>query len=108
MILSPPVGIVRGQKGVNMYVVVWDNGKDASDSVGEYTDLDIAKETAYDILNGWMESAADADDEEWNSMIENAYAYVAEYDPTTEDYPPVWEPSDDELEDIGWVKRGEE
>lgn len=95
--------------------VIWDNEHccDGFDSVS----LAQAKQDVLDLLLEWMcqqssewESAEPNEDEaiDWDYMIYTCYAYVAKYNPDTDEYDEYWWPSDKDLERIGWVTKGEE
>lgn len=91
-----------------MYHVLWDNGVEACGALDtKFDDLFYAKQACYMCYQGWMESMADASAKDWNWMIFSAYAYVAVHDEEVDAYISVWEPSDKDLEDIGWVERKE-
>lgn len=89
-----------------MYHVLWDNGFEACDSVRKtFDNLFEAKQVCYEIYNDWIESMLNKSADDWNYMIYNAYAYVAIYDEENDSYESVWEPSDKDLAEIGWVEK---
>ena len=102
--ITRPEPIVR-----KPYIVVYDTDN-FCDSYG-CGSLDEAKDFALEMLINWM--AAERD--EWKSkepteeecerfdyMIENCSVEVCEYNPATDEYDEVWNPSDEDLERIGW------
>lgn len=65
-----------------------------------------AKETVMDILSNWMEACMVdhfGDPDEWNRMIMECTAWVEEYEEDTDYAEDIWYPSDEALEQIGWV-----
>lgn len=70
-----------------------------------------AKEGAFDNYYWWMcevatwkdkDNPTDEEKEDWNYMIYNTSAWVKKYNPDTDEYEDYWNPSDEELEEIGW------
>lgn len=72
-----------------------------------FDDIESAKSAAIDILSSWLECSADMTDDEYNMMIENCHTFVEEYDRESDSLECVYEPSDNELDNIGWSYRGE-
>lgn len=103
--ISRPRPIVRAP-----YHVHWDtdNCCDACDCES----FEQAKEEALDILLEWMAEAqyswrsdtpTQEQAESWDYMIYSCGVSVARYDPWTDTYDTIWEPSQDELDEIGWT-----
>jgi len=76
-----------------------------------------AKQDTLDLLLNWMWQQSEEWDPEgptedqiidWDYMIYNCSAYVAKYNPDTDEYDEYWEPSDKDLARIGWVTKGED
>ena len=70
-----------------------------------------ARDAALDCLHEWMaqnmsgwkhDEPSDADKEWWDYMIYNNSVYVVKYNPETDEYETVWEPSYEDEESIGW------
>lgn len=89
------------------YMMLWDNDH-ACDGIG-YDSLGAAQASAEDTLLEWMcQTRAEWKDffnpteeelEDYNYMIYNCSAYVAEYNPDTDEYDEYWWPDNDT---IGW------
>ena len=108
--MSRPQPITRSP-----YIVVW-NTDDCIDSYG-CDSLGAAIASAEDTLVEWAcqqtaEWESDAptkeEAEDWNYMIYNCWVEVRQYNPKTDEYDTVWEPSDDDLELIGWKELPED
>jgi hypothetical protein len=89
------------------YYTYWDNGNHSCGQVGPFCTSRDAVNAAYDLLEGWMESANldEYDDDKWNTMIEDASVCVDQYDPETDSMLCYWEPTDSDLAAIGWIER---
>jgi hypothetical protein len=107
--ISTPEPIARAP-----FIVVWSNehtcdGYDA-DSLEEAQGFAIdtliewqAEESSnWSFLPDGTPTPTDEQVESWDYMIYNCYVYVKQYNPNTDEYETVWEPSDEELEEIGW------
>ena len=72
-----------------------------------------AKCDALDTLLMWMgeeysrwkdcENPTEEEKEDWDYMIYNCYVYVTQYNADTDEYEDYWYPSQEELDEIGWV-----
>lgn len=75
--------------------------------------LEEGKRACLDVLRQWMcdeliersepDRPTAEEIERWDHMIETCLVCVTEYDPESDDYDEVWEPSDEDLDGIGWV-----
>ena len=97
-----------------MYRVLWDTDN-CCDSF-ESPSFGQAKQDALDLLLEWesqemctWHSTRPLPDQidDWNYMIDNCCVEVIEYDDDSDEnceaYHTVWEPSDEDLKQIGWV-----
>ena len=108
--ISKPEPIIRKE-----YRVVYD-----TDSVCDGYDMDsyeTAKESALDILAEWAvqeratwasDTPTDEERERWDYMIYNCGAWVEKYNKITDEYQFEWEPSDLDVQCIGWLLYEEE
>ena len=104
--MSRPEPVKRGA-----WEVVW-NTEDCTD--GSYCDtFEQAKEAAMGIMAEWVrdeysrwESATPTkkDLESWEEMYFSCSVEVYKYDPATDEYEEYWEPSEEDLEAVGWVE----
>lgn len=113
--MSRPQPITRDQ-----FIVVWDTDS-CCDSYGAES-LEWAKESALDTLCEWMnEEVRDwkfspdgthlptqEQKDSWDYMIYNCWVEVRQYNPNTDEYDDIWEPSDDDLTELGWKTFAEE
>lgn len=107
--MSTPEQIVKAP-----FHVVW-NTDDCCDEY-DVESMECGKDSALDTLVNWMceeteewkfgpdgtPMPTEEQIESWDYMIFNCYVYVTKYNPEADEYETVWEPSDEELEDIGW------
>lgn len=84
------------------YTVVYDGGH-FIDGVGAES-LSEAKDIARDILRNWMEECVSVRD--WNQMVTECSVWVEANNGSTTGEA-VWEPSDEELVEMGWVEHEE-
>lgn len=113
--MSRPEPIAR-----DPFIVVWSTD-DCCDSYGCET-MEWAKGSALDTLLEWMNEEihdwkfspdgtplpTQEQKDSWDYMIYNCWVEVRKYNPRTDDYDDVWEPSDDELTELGWKTFEEE
>lgn len=107
--MSTPEPIVRAP-----FHVTWDT--DNCCDGYDVESLDAAKFSALDTMIEWMceetmewefkpdgtPAPTEEQIESWDYMIFNCCVSVTQYNPQTDEYETIWEPSDDELEEIGW------
>ncbi len=112
--ISRPCPIVRAP-----YRMVYD-GDSFIDGV-DFDTLDVAKNDALDTLIQWQSEEVehwsyDSDGimqptedeiESWDMMIANCSVWVEQYDPNTDEYETVWEPSYEDEKSVGWVEWSE-
>lgn len=109
--ISRPEPIKRSE-----YMVMWDTDS-CSDGYG-CDSLEMAQDSAIETLINWMMEEQSAwknpdaptaeEKENWNYMIYNCGVSVAKYNKITDDYDTVWEPSDFDVDRIGWLLWEEE
>ena len=85
------------------YCSVWDTDS-CCDGI-RFDTLEEAQEDVVSTYTVWMEECCNMSDEDWNYMINNWGAYVAKYNPETDEYEAYCYLSDEDLESIGWVER---
>ena len=117
LVLSKPKLIVR-----KPYMMVF-NTESCTDGI-EFDSLEAAKNDALDTLILWMteirqENKISSNDlstwsekakEDWDYMIYNCSVEVRKYDPKTDEYDfyePIWEPSYEDEEVVGWIPTDE-
>ena len=97
------------------YKMVWETEHEVDGT--DYATLEEAKACAIETLHSWMESQVidngypmnpkewnEEQIEEWDSMIYNCGVSVRDKTKyNDEDFGEIWEPSDEELKEIGWV-----
>lgn len=96
------------------FILVWDTDS-CCDSYGAES-LEAAKNDALDTLLNWMveeswnwsflpdgtPNPTEEQKNSWDYMIYNCWVEVRQYNPKTDDYETVWEPSDGDLTELGW------
>jgi len=89
------------------FMMLWSNDS-CADGV-EYETLEEAKNGAFGCLESWMEVAEleyPQDDEQWNNMLETCSVSVVQLNEETGEHDiEIWELSDDDAKEIGWIER---
>lgn len=93
------------------FSVVWDTD-DCCDAYGAES-LDEAKNRCLEVFMDWeaeelsamecSENPTQDDKDDWNYMLKTYWAYVAQYNPETDEYEEIWAPDDNDLLLMGWV-----
>lgn len=91
------------------FEVIW-NTEDCIDGIPKDT-FEEAKDCAMEIMSEWLmdgyailqkENFSQEVIDGWDEMIEECWVAVGKYNPETKEYEEFWNPSDDDLEMIGW------